>query len=63
MSEPSEEHPLYKVEQQGETHHLFAVTVDEGWRSTIVCSGMYRWAAEWLVTQLQGKPYAPGVRP
>lgn len=39
------------------------VIADEGWRQSVVCSGMYRWAADWLVEQLQGKPFAPGRRP
>ncbi len=46
-----------------ESHNLFGVQVDEGWRSSVVCSGMYEWAADWLVDQLQSKPYAPETRP
>jgi hypothetical protein len=38
---------------------LFMIIVDEGWRTSILCTGMYEWAADWLVGQLQGKPYAP----
>ena len=42
---------------------LYMVTVDEGWRETILCTGMYEWAADWLVEQLQGRPFAPEGRP
>lgn len=42
---------------------VFMITVDEGWRSSILCDGMYEWAARWLVDQLQGKPFAPEHRP
>lgn len=37
---------------------IFGVCCDEGWRESIVCSHMFEWAADWLVEQLQGKPYA-----
>jgi len=36
----------------------FMVVCDEGWRESIVCCSMYDWAADWLVEQIQGKPYA-----
>lgn len=39
----------------------FMVICDEGWRSSIVCGGMYEWAAKWLVDRIQGQPY-PGER-
>jgi len=41
----------------------WSVHCDEGWRTSVVCTGMYEWAADWLVEQLQGKPFAPGTRP
>ena len=57
---PSEERPIYsKVEE--DTHKAtktFMVVCDEGWRESIVCSGMYEWVADWLIEQIQGKPYA-----
>jgi len=63
----TEEHPHYRYQPAAEPRisgtSLFLVVVDEGWRSTVVCTGMYEWAAKWLVEQLQGKPYAPGTRP
>jgi hypothetical protein len=43
--------------------HFWTVRCDEGWRNSIVCTGMYEWAADWLVEQLQGRPFAPGRRP
>lgn len=47
-----------KVEHTPEGHAtpLFGVYVDEGWRSYMLCQGMYEWAAEWLVHHLQGAP-------
>ena len=67
MREPSEEHPIYrKVEHdkpRPEATQLFFITCDEGWCQSIVCEWMYEWAADWLVQELQGKPYAPGFSP
>ena len=36
---------------------IFMVICDEGWRESIVCNGMYEWSADWMVGQLQGKPF------
>lgn len=62
---PSAECPVYTARQEtaGEPFGHWLVECDEGWRSTIVGSGMYEWAARWLVEQLQSRPYAPGARP
>lgn len=62
---PSEECPIYRARADvpDAAFAQWLVECDEGWRSTIVASGMYHWAALWLVVQLQGKPFAPGVRP
>jgi hypothetical protein len=62
VHDASEERPHYRYRQETGTN-AFLVVVDEGWRSSVVCSGMYEWAAKWLVAQLQGKPYAPDTRP
>jgi hypothetical protein len=61
---PSEEHPVWSAhpDTSGQTG-LWHVTVDEGWRTSVACSGMYEWAARWLVEELQGRPFAPGRRP
>lgn len=63
-AQPSPEHPLYEAVPQETTGatQFFMVTCNEGWRSSIVCTGMYPWAARWLVDQIQGRPYAPGER-
>jgi len=66
--QPSEEHPVYRAYRADERSLAsgaarYTVEVDEGWRDSIVCTGMYKWAADWLVEQLQGKPFAPGRRP
>lgn len=63
--EPTPENPVYRrVRQEGDgATRLYMVTCDEGWRSSIVCAGMYEWAAEWLAGVLGRQPYAPGARP
>ncbi len=64
-TQPTEDRPFYrKVEMNtpGATR-LFMITVDEGWRSSILCERMYGWAADWLVDQIQGRRYAPEARP
>lgn len=58
----SPEHPIYTASPQASSH-LWLVTCDEGWRSSVVCSGMYEWAALWLVEQLGRRPFAPETRP
>jgi hypothetical protein len=59
------EAPFYqKVRQDDATvtpHYM--VTVDEGWRESILCCDMYEWAADWLVGELQGRPFAPDAAP
>lgn len=57
--------PVYtktEHERTGGTR-LFFVNCHEGWRTSIVCERMYEWAADWLVGELQGKPFAPNARP
>jgi hypothetical protein len=57
----SPERPVYrKVRENQIGGGLYLITVDEGWRQSIMCTGMYEWAADWLIGQIQGKPYAPG---
>ena len=62
--EASVEKPVYskfKYDPGYETGtQLFSISVNEGWRQSILCDGMYEWAADWLIEQLQGKPFAPG---
>lgn len=59
----SETNPHYYYQPEERASNLFMLICDEGWRSSIVASGMYEWAAKWLVEQLQRKPYAPNLRP
>ena len=66
QEQPSQECPHYRkvLEDNGNATHTFLIACDEGWRESIVCTGMYEWAADWLVDQIQGKPYGnPVVRP
>jgi hypothetical protein len=54
------EKPIYRKvydDRSGATKTFFIVC-DEGWRESIVCTGMYEWAANWMVTRLQGAPFA-----
>jgi hypothetical protein len=64
-AEPTTEHPVYSrvAHDEGSATVRYMVICDEGWRQSIVCEGMYDWAAHWLIGQLQGKPYAPAGRP
>lgn len=51
------EHPYYSKALQDDGHN-WMITCNEGWRESIICSGMYEWTADWLVGILQGRPYA-----
>lgn len=52
-----------KVEEgKGGATRTFMIVCDEGWRESIVCTGMYEWAADWLVAIIQSRPYAPETR-
>jgi hypothetical protein len=58
--QPTEECPHYfkfKQDDGAATPH-FGVTCNEGWKESIVATGMYEYVADWLVSQLQGKPFA-----
>lgn len=58
------EAPVYrKVEEDHGATATFMIVCDEGWRESIVCNHMYGWAADWLVAELQGKPFATERRP
>lgn len=62
---PSKDHPVYrkvKDDSRGVTPVYFIVC-DEGYRESIVCDGMYEWAADWLLEVLGRRPYAPRHRP
>jgi hypothetical protein len=66
MEEATPESPVYFKAKDDETRtgtDLFRIWCDEGWRSSTVCTGMYGWAADWLLEQIQGKPFAPGQQP
>lgn len=60
-TEPSPDHPLYEkvLEDPVRPTKTYMITCDEGWRESIVCMGMYEWAADWLIGVIQGLPYAP----
>jgi hypothetical protein len=50
------EQPVYRKVRHWPDSALCLIEVDEGWRSTVVASGMYEHVADWLVGQIQGKP-------
>jgi hypothetical protein len=57
--EPSEERPNYsKVPEGNGITTIYMIVCDEGWRQSIVCTGMYGWAADWLLKVLGHRPYA-----
>lgn len=58
---PTPDRPVYTMLPQDETKGTirYSIIVDEGWRSYILCSDMYRWAAAWLLETLGRAPCAP----
>jgi hypothetical protein len=57
----SETEPVYRkvAHDEGGATRLWFIVVDEGWREGILCERMYEWAADWLLTVLERRPYAP----
>jgi len=51
----SPDSPLYRKVKQDDGHatSMFMITVDEGWRTWILCTGMYEWAADGLLGVLR----------
>ena len=63
---PTEQEPIYgKVAHGsfGKGTQLYFITIDQGWRKGILCERMYEWAADWLLTVLERRPYAPQATP
>ena len=56
--------PIYRkvLEAPVRPTRTFLIVCDEGWRESIVCTGMYEWDADWLLKTLEGKPYAEETR-
>lgn len=49
-SEATPEAPVYNKQlQEGGATSFYMIMVDEGWRSWILCQGMYEWAADGLI--------------
>lgn len=63
---PSEEAPAYtKVRQRrddGTLSSLCMIVCDEGWRTTILCSGVYERDADFLLELLGRTSRLPSVR-
>lgn len=63
LNEATEERPIYrKRPMQSAATRLYLIECDEGWRTSIVCTGMYEWAADWMLETLGRQPFAPGRR-
>jgi hypothetical protein len=62
---PSPEVPKYRkvLDLESGATPMYFIVCDEGWRESIVCTGMYEWCADWLLDVLGVRPYAPGVAP
>jgi hypothetical protein len=50
--------PIYsKFKQDNDSAtNFYSINVDEGWRSWILCTGMYEWAANQLLERLRAYP-------
>lgn len=53
---PSQARPLYAKVRENTSSNLFMITCDEGWRFAVIATGMYEPVADWLISQVQGKP-------
>ena len=51
--DPFPDSPVFeKVEEDHGATPTYMIVVKESWRESILCGGMYGWAADWLVRQL-----------
>lgn len=51
--DPFPDSPVFeKVEEDHGATPTYMIVVRESWRESILCEGMYGWAADWLVKQL-----------
>lgn len=64
-TEATADSPIYhKVEEdKGGATKTYMIVCNEGWRESIVCCSMYDWVADWLLSIVQSRPFAPEVRP
>ncbi len=54
--EGSRTRPVYRKMEEETTSKKFMVIVDEGWRTWILCSGMYAPVADQLIERLRAYP-------
>lgn len=54
--EPNMTRPLYKKVRENVGSNMFMITCDEGWRQSIIATGMYEPVADWLISKVQGQP-------
>lgn len=59
VHEASPEKPQYRKQRQDDDKasrmatQMFMIVVDEGWRTWILCTDMYEWAADGLLAVLE----------
>ena len=61
-TEPTPDAPVYsKVSQEDDegATQFWCIQVNEGWRSWILCTDMYEWAADDLLRRLRALPPEP----
>lgn len=60
--EASPENPQYtkQAQEDGNATNMFMIVVNEGWRTWILCTDMYEWAADGLlgVLRASGKTWS-----
>jgi hypothetical protein len=66
-NEATEARPHYRkfpmTKSTPNSTQTWGISVDDGAREHILCIGLYDWSVDWLLEQIQGKPFAPGTRP
>lgn len=56
MSAPTEQRPNYYKVRERIGSNLFMVMCDEGWRVSVLATGMWERVADWIIASVQGQP-------
>lgn len=51
--------PVYTKGKQANSKNLWYIQADEGWKTSVLCVGMYEWQADWLLSLIQYQPMPP----
>jgi hypothetical protein len=66
LTGPRVDRPIYTKFAQDKPNpegtQLYGISCNEGWRESIVCTGMFGWAADWLLEVLGHQPYASDAK-